>query len=81
MWILIRYDLLNGHETIIDVVESYDALCSYIDALMESAPTSRRINTDPKTMVHGQMSPILGNLTHDWYIKYMIPAHRPTHGV
>jgi hypothetical protein len=81
MWILIRYDLLNGHETIVDVVESYDDLCVYIDALVASVPTLRRINTDPRTMVHGQMSPILGNTHHDWYIKYMVPVNRPTLGV
>lgn len=78
MWILIRYDLLNGHEKIMDLVSSYSDLCAYLDALKAAVPTLKRINTDPNTMVHGQISPILGNSTHDWYIKYMVPVNHPT---
>lgn len=78
MWIFIRYDLLNGHEKIMDLVSNYTDLCAYVDALQTSVPTLKRINTDPNAMVHGQISPILGNSTHDWYIKYMVPVNKPT---
>ena len=43
MFVIIRYNLVTENEYIMDVVESYEILCQYIEKIIEAEPTFVRL--------------------------------------